>query len=129
MSVAIKITWAFDSEVPTRKVFMEDLKTETTRLTRILKRTGGTRLLHRRTGFSSSVFCGKNLRKDDGAPRRVTRRKIEYTVENIVAFPNSPGLISHVVMGVMKKEMNALNQVPREKEMYFFKRSCSLRVI
>jgi len=129
MSVAIKITWAFDSEVPTRKVFMGDLKTKTTRLARILKRTGGARLLHRRIGFSSSDFCGKNLRKDDGAPRRVTRRRIEYTVENIAAFPNSQGLINQVVMGVMKKEMIALNQVPREKEMYFFKRLCSLMVI
>jgi hypothetical protein len=108
---------------------MEDLKMKTTRLTKILKRIVGITLLHKRTGFSSSDFCGKNLRKDCGVPRRATRRRIEYTVENIVAFPNSPGLISHVVMGVMKKEMNALNQVPREKEMYFFKRSCSLRVI
>jgi hypothetical protein len=121
--------WTFDSEVPTRKEFMGDLKMKTTRLTRILKRTGGTRLLHKRTGFSSSDFCGKNLRKDCGVPRRLMRRTMEYTEENIEAFPNSPGLMSQVVMGVMKKEMSALNQVPREKEMYFFKRLCSLRVI
>jgi hypothetical protein len=108
---------------------MEDLKTKTTRLTKILKRTGGIKQLHRRTGFSSSDFCGKNLRKEFGVPRRATRRRIEYTVENIVALPNSSGLINQVVMGVMKKEMSALNQVPREKEMYFFKRLCSLRVI
>jgi hypothetical protein len=108
---------------------MEDLKTKTTRLTKILKRTGGIKQLHRRTGFSSSDFCGKNLRKEFGVPRRATRRRIEYTVENIVAFPNSSGLINQVVIGVVKKEMSALNQVPREKEMYFFKRLCSLRVI
>lgn len=129
MSVAIKITWAFESGVPTRNVFMEDLKMKTTRLSKILKRTGGITLLHKRTGFSSSDFCGKNLRKEFGVPRRATRRRMEYTVENMVAFPNSSGLIIQVVMGVVKKEMSALNQVPREKEMYFFKRSRSLGVI
>ncbi len=108
---------------------MEDLKMKTTRLAKMLKRTGGIRQLHRRVCFSCSDFCGKNLRKEFVVPRRATRRRIEYTVENMVALPNSSGLINQVVMGVVKKEMSVLSQVPREKEMYFFKRSRSLRVI
>jgi hypothetical protein len=96
---------------------------------RKLIRMGTIKQLHKRIDLSSSDFCGKNLRNDCVVPRKPTRRTMEYTVENIAAFPNSVGLISQVVMGVIKKDMKALNHVPREKAIYFLKRACSLRVI
>jgi len=102
------------------------LKTRTTNPTRILIKIGTIKQLHKRADFSSSDFCGKNLINEFAVPRMLTRRSMEYTVENIVAFPNSAGLINHVVIGVMKKEIMALSHVPREKEMYFFKRYSSL---
>jgi len=58
-------------------------------------------------------------------PKRDTRCAIEYTVENIAALPKSPGLMSQVVIGVVKKATATFNQVPSEKEMYFLSRSCA----
>jgi len=58
--------------VPSRNLFIDLRKTESITVVRIQIMKGKYMLLQSRIGFSFSDFCGKNLMKAFGVPRRIT---------------------------------------------------------